>query len=81
MGPSLAGVFGSERSFTDGTTAVADETYLRQSILAPQSKIVAGYQPIMPTFQGQIDEEGLLALIQYIKSLDSEPSAGPSGEG
>ncbi len=64
-----AGSSGSSERLTDGSSAVADDTYVRESILAPQSKIVAGYHPIMPTFQGQIDEEGLLALIQYIKSL------------
>ncbi len=74
MGPSLAGLYGRERNFADGRSAVADEAYLRQSILEPQSQILDGYQPIMPTFKGQIDEEGLLALIQYIKTL--EPNEG-----
>ena len=80
LGPSLAGLFGKERSFTDGSTAVADEEYLRQSILTPQAHVVVGYQPVMPTFKGQIDEEGLLALIQYIKSLDAGAETDQQGE-
>jgi cytochrome c oxidase subunit 2 len=55
----------------DGRTVVADDTYLRESILNPDAKIVAGYQPIMPTFQGQIDEEGIIKLIAFIKALRS----------
>ena len=50
-------------------TVMADEEYIRESILDPTAKIVAGYQPIMPTFQGQVSEEELLQLIAYIKSL------------
>jgi len=52
-----------------GEVVVADEAYIRESILRPTSSIVNGYQPIMPTFQGQISEETLLQLITYIKSL------------
>lgn len=67
-GPSLAGVFGSTVEMADGSTVVADETYLRESILNPQAKVVRGYQPLMPTFAGQVSEDQLLQLIQYIKS-------------
>ena len=52
-----------------GNTVTADEDYIRESILDPRAKIVAGYQPIMPTFKGLVSEEGLLQLIAYIKSL------------
>jgi cytochrome c oxidase subunit II len=68
-GPVLAGLFGKEVELQAGETIKADESYIRESILNPQAKIVAGFQPIMPTFQGQISEEGLLQLIAYIKSL------------
>ena len=51
----------------------ADDSYLRESILAPNAKIVAGFQPLMPTFQGQLTEEEILALTSYIKSLQSQP--------
>lgn len=68
-GPILAGLFGKDVQLQTGQTVKADETYIRESILNPQAKIVAGFQPVMPTFQGQISEEGLLQLIAYIKSL------------
>jgi cytochrome c oxidase subunit 2 len=68
-GPMLGGLFGKEVQLQTGQTIKADESYIRESILNPQAKIVAGFQAIMPTFQGQISEEGLLQLIAYIKSL------------
>jgi len=74
--PSLAGLFGKPVRLTDGRTVTADQEYLRESVLRPNDKIVAGYQPLMPTFQGQIDEEGVLQLIAYIKSLDPAGAAG-----
>ncbi len=58
--------------FEGGTKGIADEDYLRESILNPAAKIVAGYKPEMPTFQGQLSEEQLLQLIAYIKSLTKE---------
>ena len=70
-GPALAGLFGSQVKLADGSTAVADEAYLRESILNPQAKLVAGYQPLMPTFQGLVSEEALMGLIEYIKSLQA----------
>jgi cytochrome c oxidase subunit II len=66
--PSLVGLFGTAVPLQSGTTVTADESYLRESILNPRAKIVAGYQPIMPTFQGQINAEELTQLISYIKS-------------
>ncbi len=72
LGPSLDGVFGNEREFADGTTVIADENYLRESILEPRAKLVKGYQALMPTFQGQVDEEELVLLIEYIKSLGQD---------
>jgi cytochrome c oxidase subunit 2 len=70
-GPSLTGIFGREVSLQDGSRVLADENYLRQSILAPNAKIVKGYRPIMPTFQGQISEAGLMQIVAYIRSLSS----------
>jgi cytochrome c oxidase subunit II len=68
--PILRGVYGSRVLLSDGRSVDADDAYIRESILNPNAKIVAGYRPdIMPTFQGQISEEGLLQLIVYIKSL------------
>jgi len=68
-GPSLAGVFGSKVTLTDGRTVIADENYLRESIMNSQAKVVQGYQGIMPTFQGMVTEENLMQLIAYIKTL------------
>jgi cytochrome c oxidase subunit 2 len=76
-GPSLEGLFQKPVSLVDGRSTAADEAYLRESILRPASKVVAGYQPIMPTFEGQLSEEGVLNLIAYIKSLGSQGEAPP----
>jgi cytochrome c oxidase subunit 2 len=68
-GPVLEGVFGHAVALQSGQKVTADEGYIRESILNPAAKVVAGYQPIMPTFQGQVTEEQLLALVEYVKSL------------
>jgi|GEM_PF-28080 len=81
-GPMLEGLFGKEVQLETGETVVADESYIRESILNPRAKIVAGFQPIMPTFQGLISDEQLLQLIAYIKSLSQEQGApGAPGAG
>lgn len=69
VGPSLYKILGSQRSFDDGSSAEADENYLRESILNSKAKIVKGYQPVMPAFQGQLNETEMSALIEYIKEL------------
>ena len=74
-GPNLVGVFGKPVQLEDGRTVMADENYVRESILSPAAKIVAGFKPIMPTFQGMVSEEQLNALVAYVKSL-SQPPAG-----
>ncbi|MDQ6801498.1 MAG: cytochrome c oxidase subunit II, partial [Acidobacteriota bacterium] len=71
-GPLLSGLPGRLVHLSDGTTIVADDTYIRESILTPATKIVAGYQPRMPTYQGQLSEAEIAALIAYIKSLGIE---------
>jgi cytochrome c oxidase subunit 2 len=77
-GPSLAGIFGTSVELSDGGKAAVDDSYLRESILTPQLKTVAGYQPLMPTFQGQVNEEGVMSLIEFIKSKApvARPQAG-----
>lgn len=77
-GPSLTGVFGSQVKLSTGQTLIADEAYIRESILNPQGQIVEGYQPIMPTFKGQVTEEQLVSLVAYIKSLGGN-SSGSKG--
>jgi cytochrome c oxidase subunit 2 len=71
-GPNLVGVYGSKLALTTGQTVTVDDAYLRQAILNPSQNITQGYVPIMPTYQGQVSEEGVFALVEYIKSLDSD---------
>lgn len=71
--PSLNGLYGGTVRLADGSSVTADDTYIRESIVNPPAKIVAGYQPLMPMFQGQLTEEQILDLIAYIKSLQSQP--------
>jgi cytochrome c oxidase subunit 2 len=67
--PSLDRLFGKSVPLAGGGSVVADESYLRESILNPSSKIVQGYKPTMPTYQGQIGDEQLHEMIEYLKSL------------
>ncbi len=69
VGPTWKGLFGSQVTFTDGTTAKADEQYLKDYILTPNVKVVKGFQPIMPSFKGQLSDDDITALIAYIKTL------------
>ena len=71
-GPVLQNLFGHPVQLHDGTVVTADESYLRESILQPAAKITAGFQPVMPAFQGLVSEEQLLALIEYVKSLSTQ---------
>jgi len=73
-GPSLVNLFGQPVRLADGSVVTADEAYLRESILNPAAKTVAGYQTIMPTFEGQLTEEQIFHLIEYIKSLSTAPA-------
>ena len=77
-GPNLTGVFGKPVLLEDGRTVVADENYVRESILVPAAKVVAGFKPVMPSFQGQVSEEQLTSLVAYVKSLSQAPAA-PAG--
>ena len=84
-GPELAGLFGKRVFLNTGQTLTADESYIRESIVNPQAKLVTGFGPIMPTFQGQVSEEQLLQLIAFIKSLQvvnphpATPAPGATG--
>ncbi len=75
-GPDLVGVFGKPVMLEDGRTLVADENYVRESILTPAAKVVKGFKPIMPVFQGLVSEEQLNALVAYVKSLTQPQTAG-----
>ncbi len=72
-GPVLEGLFGRSIELQSGERISVDEAYVRESILTPAAKVAAGFQPIMPAFQGLVSEEQLLALIEYVKSLQALP--------
>ena len=74
MGPDLSGLFGKEVSFEQDRSKIADENYIRESILNPSERITKGYNALMPTYKGQIDEEQILSLIAYIKNLTEQKS-------
>ncbi|PWT88865.1 MAG: cytochrome c oxidase subunit II [Acidobacteria bacterium] len=85
-GPVLQGLYGKQVTLNNGQTVTVDEAYIRESILDPAAKVAAGFQPIMPTFRGQVSEEDLLRLTEYIKSLSTsgqhevippQPARGP----
>src|SRR3954470_10427068 len=73
--PVLKGLYGKTVQLQNGQTVTVDDAYIRESVLNPQAKIVAGFQPIMPTFQGLVTEEQLLQLIAYVKSLGGDAQA------
>ena len=77
--PSLDGLLGSHVHLQDGRTIVADENYVRDSILAPDKDIVAGFAPLMPSFAGQLSEEQIEALIAYLRSTGE--TGGVTGSG
>ena len=70
-GPSLAGVYGSKLTLADGRQILVDDAYLRNAILNPSEHVTAGFAPIMPTYQGQISEDGLIDLVEFIKNMQS----------
>lgn len=75
--PHLDGLYGRPVPLTDGRVVVADERYIRDSILQPRAEVAAGYDPVMPSFAGRVDEEGLIKLVAYIKSLANGAEAKP----
>ena len=79
--PNLVGLFGQPVKLAGGNSVKADEAYIRESILQPQAKIVAGYEPVMPTFQGLVTEDQILQLVEYVKSIGPKPAPGPVPSG
>ena len=71
-GPSFKGYYGKEVAWTNGQQGPMDENYIRESILNPMAKIRAGYRPIMPSYQGQMNDDQLFAIIQFIKRLNDQ---------
>jgi len=72
VGPTFLGLYGRDEAMTDGVRVTVDENYIRESILNPQAKIVAGYEPVMPTYQGILKDRDIDAIIAYLKSLKAE---------
>ena len=79
-GPRLDRLYGSQVKLASGEGLIADEAYLRESILYPAAKVTAGYQPVMPTFRGLVNEEGVLELIEYLKSRVAGQTGEPAPE-
>jgi len=73
-GPNLQGLYGRPVRLSDNRVVVADDNYIRESILNPNAKVVSGFQPIMPTFQGVVSEEGLIQITEYIKHMSQQES-------
>jgi cytochrome c oxidase subunit 2 len=74
-GPLLAGVYGTEVALKDGGKAVVNDDYIRESVMRPLAKVVAGFEPVMPTYEGQLSEDQIIQLTAYIKSLKgAEPA-------
>jgi cytochrome c oxidase subunit 2 len=69
IGPSFRGVFGKSETMADGSSVTVDEEYIRESVLNPTAKVVQGFQPVMPTYQGQLKPNEIQALIEFIKGL------------
>jgi cytochrome c oxidase subunit 2 len=74
--PRLEGVFGGPVPLSDGSVVIADERYVRDSILNPKAQVAAGYDPVMPTFAGQVSEDDLAKLVAYIESIGPQPAGG-----
>jgi cytochrome c oxidase subunit 2 len=76
VGPSFIESFGNQRPFVSGDPVVADENYIRESILYPKEKVVAGYQPVMPSYKGQLSEDDLYSIVEYLKSISEYAPQG-----
>lgn len=69
VGPTFKGLYGATREMENGQSVTADDNYIRESIMAPAAKVLKGYAPVMPSFQGQLNDKQTDALIEYIKTL------------
>ena len=79
VGPSFKESFGNQRAFASGEGAVADENYIRESILYPKAKVVAGYQPVMPSYKGQLSDDDIYSLVEYLKTVSDYYTAETTG--
>ena len=74
VGPSFQNLYGRKEQMTSGDAVTADENYIRESILYPKAKVVAGYAPVMPSFKGQLSDDDIYSIIEWMKSLSSDAS-------
>jgi len=79
VGPSFLNLYASEHGLASGDQVVVDENYVRESIIYPKAKIVAGYQPVMPSYKGQLSDDDIASIIEYLKSI-SENAGNAEGE-
>jgi len=79
IAPNLQGLFGQPVRLSDGQTVTADESYIRESILNPTAKVAAGYQPLMPSFTGRVNDEQILHIIAYLRSIGPQPGGQQPG--
>ena len=79
-GPFVQGHLRNKTKLSDGSSVLVDDNYIRESILDPQAKIVAGFQPVMSTYKGLVSDDDITALIEFIKSLSPKSSHPPRGE-
>ncbi len=77
-GPSFKDVYGFKHAMTSGGEVLADDNYIRESILEPKAKIVAGYSPVMPTFKGQLSDDDIASIIEFLKTLSAKGEAAKS---
>ena len=70
IGPTFQGLYGTMERLSDGGSVLVDENYIRESILEPQAKVTQGYNPVMPTFQGRFNDQDIIAIIEFIKSVE-----------
>jgi cytochrome c oxidase subunit 2 len=78
VGPSFKEVYGNQRPLTSGETVVADENYVRESILYPKAKVSAGYQPVMPSYKGQLSDDDIYSIVEYLKTVSDHTPAEPA---
>jgi cytochrome c oxidase subunit 2 len=80
VGPSFNDTFGNERQFVSGEKAAADENYIRESVIIPKAKVVAGYQPVMPSYKGQLSDDDIYSITEYLKSVSKHTAKAAKGE-
>ena len=80
LAPYLEGLYGRDVTLRDGSTLTADEQYIRESLIDPAAKIVRGYQPIMPTYKGMLDEQQIAQIVAAVRGLANSVPPGEKEE-